>query len=290
MPHPRELLDEGLRLEKAGTLDRALEQYEAALSAATDPSIEAEAWRRQAHVRRLRCEWEEAIAAARRSAETAATADLHDHVAEALNAEAAVHQTCGDFEPARALYERILRETSNERIRGVALQNLASVCGMQDDMAAAARHFREAYDCFARCGYSWGKTHVLNNLGRVYFEQGELDEAGDYLLRAIDESKLIDDLDLLALARLNYGEVLLARGDLGEAETEVSAAVGHFAAAGNQWRRIECLRVLGDLQARKGAQDVAERFYENALRVAEEIGAKAEQQRIAQHLARCRTG
>ncbi|MGH7506223.1 MAG: tetratricopeptide repeat protein [Longimicrobiales bacterium] len=288
MPHPRELLDEGLRLEKAGTLDRALEQYSAALGAATDPGIEAEAWRRQAHVRRLRCEWDLAVAAARRSAETAAEAGLHDHVAEALNAEAAVYQTCGDFEPARALYERILRETSNERIRGVALQNLASVCGMQEDMLSAARHFREAYDCFARCGYAWGKTHVLNNLGRVYLEQGELDEAQDYLLRAIDESKLLDDLDLLALARLNYGEVLLARGAYGEAETEVSAAVGHFAAAGNQWRRIECLRVLGDLQAHKGAPDVAERFYENALRVAEEIGAKAEQQRIAQRLSRMR--
>lgn len=285
MPHPRELLDEGLRLEKAGGLDRALEQYRAALDAATDPGIEAEAWRRQAHVRRLRCEWDLAISAARRSAELAAAADLHDHIAEALNAEAAVHQTCGDFEPARALYEQILRETSNERIRGVALQNLASVCGMQDDMVAAARHFREAYDCFARSGYSWGKTHVLNNLGRVYFEQGELDEAGEYLLRAIEESKLLDDLDLLALARLNYGEVLLARGEMAEAETEVSAAVGHFAAAGNQWRRIECLRVLGDLQARNGAPDVAERFYENALRVAEEIGAKAEQQRIARQLS-----
>jgi predicted negative regulator of RcsB-dependent stress response len=285
MPDARELLDEGLRLEKAGALDRSLDQYRAALEAAIDPATEAEAWRRQAHVHRTRCEWELAFAAARRSAAIAHAAGLRDLLAEALNAEAAVYQSCGDFDPARELYERILEETGDQRIRGVALQNLASLCGMQDDMAAAERYFREAHECFERTGYEWGTAHVLNNLGRVSFEQGHFDAAEDFLLRSLEKAKLLGDLDLLALARLNYGEVLLQRGDYDAVEEEVSAAVGHFTAAGNQWRRIDCLRLLGDLNARTQKVDIAQRFYTAALRVAEEIGAKIEQRQIGQRLA-----
>lgn len=284
MPDARELLDEGLRLEKAGALDRSLEQYRAALDAANDAGTEAESWRRQAHVHRTRCEWELALAAARRSAEIAHAAGLGDLLAEALNAEAAVHQSCGDFDPARALYRRILDLTTDERIRGVALQNLASVCGMQDEMEAAEQYFHEAYACFERTGYAWGTAHVLNNLGRVSFERGYLDRAEDYLLRALEQAKLLGDLDLLALARLNYGEVLLQRGDHPAVEEEVSAAVGHFTAAGNQWRRIDCLRLLGDLHTRTRERAVAERFYTAALRVAEEIGAKVEQRQIRERL------
>ncbi len=284
MSEARELLDEGLRLEKAGSLDRALELYTAALDSAPDAATESEAWRRQSHTLRVRCDWDAAVEAARRSAEIASAADLGDHVAEALNAEAAVYQTRGDFEPARALYERILEQTDDDRIRGVALQNRASLAGMQDDFAAAERDFREAHACFERAEYAWGRAHVLNNLGRVAFEQGKIEEAEQSLLDAIHETKLLGDLDLLALARLNYAEVLLERSNHEEAESVVSASLGHFTTAGNQWRRIDCLRVLGDLYARRDVLDVANRFYDAALQVAEEIGAKAEHRRIEERI------
>src|SRR5690606_35270140 len=189
------------------------------------PAEQSEAWRRQAHVRRLRCDWDDALEAARRAASIAASASLTGALAEALNAEAAVHQSRGDYDLARELYGRILNECADERIRGVALQNLASVCGMQGDYAAAEHWFRDALAAFDRAGYAWGRAHVLNNLGRAALEQGKLDEAEQSLLAAIEETKLIDDLDLLALARLNYAEVLLARSECTEAESLVSASL-----------------------------------------------------------------
>lgn len=286
MTRSREQLDEGLRHEKAGAFDRALERYAAALADAESPAEQSEAWRRQAHVRRLRCEWDGAIEAARRAAAIASSASLPGALAEALNAEAAVHQSRGDYDLARELYGRILNECADERIRGVALQNLASVCGMQGDYAAAEHWFRDALDAFERAGYAWGRAHVLNNLGRAAFEQGKLDDAEQSLLAAIEETKLIDDLDLLALARLNYAEVLLARSECTEAESLVSASLGHYATAGNQWRRIECLRVLGDLHMCSGMTETAPRFYEIALQLAEQIGAKAEQTLLRERLAR----
>ncbi len=126
MTRSREQLDEGLRHEKAGAFDRALERYAAALAEAESPAEQSEAWRRQAHVRRLRCDWDDAIEAARRAASIAASASLTGALAEALNAEAAVHQSRGDYDLARELYGRILNECADERIRGVLINSRPS--------------------------------------------------------------------------------------------------------------------------------------------------------------------
>ena len=289
MPGSRELLDEGLRHEKAGALDRALDRYVAALESAADVAEQSEAWRRQAHVRRLRCEWDAALDAAREAANLARAAGLTNDLAEAMNAEAAVHQSRGDYALARELYTQIPEQSTDDRIRGVALQNLASLCAMEGDYPSAEAHFRDALAAFEHAGYEWGRAHVLNNLGRLAFEQGRLDEAAESLLQAIEETKLIDDLDLLALARLNYAEVLLARSVCGEAESLVSASLGHYATTGNQWRRIECLRVLGDLHVCSGMPDTAIKFYTIALQVAEEIGAKPEQTMLRARLQQVRS-
>src|SRR5919201_6732039 len=88
----REELESGERYERSGALDRALVCYDRAEAAADDPSVLAEALRRKAVVLRLRCEWEEAIQVARRSGDVAREAGLLDCLAEALTAEAAVHQ------------------------------------------------------------------------------------------------------------------------------------------------------------------------------------------------------
>ena len=284
MPQPRELLDEGLRHEKAGVTDRALDCYRSAFDATSDPAERSEAWRRQAHVQRVRCEWHEALAAAREAAAIAEAAGLRDEYAEALNAEAAVYQSRGDYDMARDLYTRIPTLTADDRIAGVALQNLASLRAMEGDYAGAEGHFREALEAFERSDYDWGRAHVLNNLGRLAFDQDRMEEAERMLLDAIEATKLLDDLDLLALARLNYAEVLLARSECGDAELVASASLGHFATVGNQWRRIECLRVLGDLHACSGTTETAQRFYTIALQVAEEIGAKAEQAKLRERL------
>lgn len=284
MPDPRDLLDEGLRLEKTGELERALACYIAALDLVEDAQIASEAWRRRSHVHRARCEWPDALNAARHSANLAEEAGALELLAEALNAEAAVHHSRGDFDQATTLYQQILQTTSDQRIRGIALQNMASVRGMQHDMTAAENFFRAALECFRAVDYAWGKAHVLNNLGRVAFERDRLEEAESLLQQAVAEARAVDDHDLIALAQLNRAEVLLAQGDHDAAEDVVQPALAHFTASGSQWRRIDCLRVLGDVYAHRQAAPVAERFYRHALQIADEIGARIEREQLLERL------
>jgi tetratricopeptide (TPR) repeat protein len=284
----RALLDEGLVLQKAGMLDRAIAKYTEAMEAAGEPAIIAEALRRQSHAYRMRCDWDRAISAARQSADLARTSGLNDLVAEAMNAEGAVHQSVGELTEASRLFEEILTTTADPRIRGVALQNLAAVRAMDGDLSAAAVHFRAAYDCFSNAGYAWGQAHILNNLGRLALDGGNMAEAEESLHRAIDAAMRVEDLDLLAIARLNLAEVLMRLGSHDKAEDAASAALNHFGGSGNHWRSIECLRILGDLNVATGSLDAAHRFYSSALLAAEQIGAKAEQAQLRERLATLR--
>src|SRR5688500_20409537 len=100
MLDPRSRLEEGLRYHKLGMLDEALEHYRVAIDSASDPEVVSEGYCREALAYRAGCRWDEAISSARRSATVALGARLDEQYAQALNAEAIVHQERGAFDAA----------------------------------------------------------------------------------------------------------------------------------------------------------------------------------------------
>lgn len=286
MPDFADQLTRGFRFEKSGVLDRALRAYDAVLESSDDPTLVAEAWRRRSSVLRMRCEWEQAIAAARRSAEEASGASLWPLVGEALNAEAAVHESRGDFARAIELLERVPSITDDERVRGIALHNLGGIAAQRGDLALAEARFAESHERFRRAGYGWGEAFALNNLGRVALDRGDLTRAEELLVHAIVAAQAAEDLDLKALATLNRAEALGRLGDVAQAEELASGALGFFTFAGNDWRRIECLRLLGDVCVWRGNRASAERCWEQALAMARAIGAEHERELLEERMTR----
>jgi tetratricopeptide (TPR) repeat protein len=275
MPDSVELLDVAKGYEAAGSLDRALSAYERSRQSTKDPAIIAEALRHEADIHRTRCDWDQALTAARASATAAEAAGLPDQLAEAVNAEAAVHHTRGDFTRASSLYRRILDMPVHDRVRGIAFQNLALVSVQANQDREAEPFFRKSIGCFRRAGYVRGEVIALINLGRYRLERSEPD-AVEALADAERRALHLGDLDLLAMARLNYAEALLLSGDEEHAEDIACIAMGHFDVTDNAFRRIECLRILGDIQRRRGENESARRFYERALGIADRIDASAE--------------
>ena len=288
MPDPLGDIEEGLRLEKFGMLDRALAHYEAAASG-SDPLTVTTALRRQASVLRTRCHWEGALAAARESAAVAIEHGLHDAHAEALNAEAAVFQSQGDFDAARPLLERILGMTTDPRIRGVALQNLGSIAAETGDLETAEHRFLESYSCFQAADYAWGQAFALNNYGRAAMDRENFEIAERVLSRAVDLARDIEDLDLAALATMNLAETMLCTHDLERADEAASTALGYFDMAGNRWRRVECLRLLGDINQRDGQPEIARRCYEQGLELARSLSVQLEITRLEERLRALRS-
>ena len=280
------LLSEGIRAEKLGVLDRALSAYEEAAATATHPDVVAEALTRQADVLRVQCDWGRALEIARRAQEVAREAGLPGRQAQALNAEASVHLARGDHDGAVPLLEQMVRVSDDVRLRGIGLQNLGSVYAQRGDLDAAERMFAESFACFRDCGYERGQAIALNNQGRVALDRGDAVHAKAVLETALTAARHVEDEELIALATTNLSEATLATGDYPRAHDLLCSALGHFRESGNRWREVECLRLLGTINARRGYRDEARRSFERGMQLALEIDARLEVAAIGRELER----
>lgn len=280
------MLAEGIRAEKLGLHDRALSAYEAAAAESPDVEVVAEALRRQADVLRIRCEWEQALVVARRAQQVAREAALPRFYAEALNSEASVFLSRGDHDGALPLLEEIVRVSDNPRLRGIGLQNLGSIHAQRRDLDAAERAFAESYACFQACGYERGQAIALNNQGRAALDFADLERAKRLLGQAVDAAREVQDEELIALTLTNLGEAMLAASDFDRANDLVCTALGHFRVSENRWREVECLRLLGAINERRGHLKEALRCFERGLGLAREIDARMEIAIIEAELAR----
>lgn len=281
------LLADGVRAERSGALDRALFCYQSVADTCADPDLKAEALTRQADVLRARCDWQAALDAARRAQGVAegASPPLLDRLAEAVNAEANVLLCTGDFVAAAAKYELIAAKARDARLRGIALQNLGSVYAQCGQPIAAERAFTESLEQFQSSGYKRGQAIALNNLGRLALDSRDCARARPLLSQALTIARDEEDHDLSALASLNLAAALCDEGQLDRAQDLAMAALGYFSDCANRWREVECLRLIGDINAKCEDRDNAARCYHLALNLAEQIGSEPEMQITRERLA-----
>ena len=287
MSESHDLIADGVRAERAGAMDRALSCYETVASTTNDPALLAEALTREADVHRARCDWTRALDAARRAQAAAESVSppLLRQLDEAVNAEANVLMCSGDFIAAATKYELIAAKSGDPRVRGMALQNLGSIYAQCGQPAAAERAFAESLENFTLAGYARGQGIALNNMGRLALDQSKCPEGRELLQEALAVAREVEDLDLVALVSLNLAGAYCTDGQLDRAQDLAMTALGYYRDSENSWRQIECLRLIGDINARCEDVTNATRCYNLALRLAEEIGSEPEmlvsQERLA---------
>jgi tetratricopeptide (TPR) repeat protein len=277
------VLREGMVHQRAGALDAAMACYQR-IATSTDPALASAGWRHVAGVHRLHSEWDAAIEAARRAARLAEDAGIRELYAEALNAEAIVHQMREDFARATPLLEQMLEITADAKGQGIALQNLGSIAAQQGDFARARKYFLRSHRCFEQAGYTHGVAFVLNNFGRAALDHANARVALPMLEDALGAARRVGDGDLEALVHRNLAEAAVAIDDREGAHGHLDAAERSFAAAGNRARLVECLRLRGELAERELGSDAAREQYRIAHALATEVGALGEVARIAERL------
>lgn len=280
-----EALEHAVRLERAGYIDQAVEAFQRIAATSDEPGVVARALRHQADAYRILSQWKPAIELARRSAKAAKSAGLTILFAEALNAEAAVHQSRGAFDDAIPLLENILAVVDDDRIRGSALQNLGSIAAMNKDFATAQAHFEESMNSFRRAGYQRGEAIALGNAAAIANDVGDYPRAAELANEAIKLARGLHDYDTQAHASLNYARALIGLEDFDRAEEMLSTAFGFFTIGGNPYRQVAALRILGDLGRRQGKIENAARCYQHALGIARRIDATAEAEQLVERLA-----
>lgn len=227
------------------------------------------ALRHESIVRRQRSEWSEAIALARQAAEAARGAGLNDALAEAYNAEAVVHQSRGAFEEAESLLADAFVTTDDDRLLGAVLANLGSIAAQRGDLEGARTHLIGSARKFRDCRYFLGEASVLNNLGRLGLDQGNGRVALPMLHDALGAARRAGDAELIAIVQRNLGEAMWLAGDADGAESMTTTALATFTAEGNEARRAECLRILGELDEARGERARAVERWRAALAIAD---------------------
>lgn len=285
MDDAAELIADGVRAERTGALDRALDAFRTVAETSRDPGYRAQALTHEADVRRAQCDWVAATEAARRAQGIAWDADLPERYLEALNAEANILSARGRFDEARPILERVAAGATDPRLRGIALQNLGTIHAQSGQRGAAERAFSESLGNFHKAGYDRGECIALNNLGRLALDGGDCARARPLLERAFAVARRLEDEDLAAIASLNLGWSLCEVGDVDRAQDHAMAALGYFAGCENRWREIECFRLIGDINMRCEDHANAERCYRISLTFAEQIGCEPEARATRDRLA-----
>ena len=147
------------------------------------------------------------------------------------------------------------------------------------DYATALATFREGLELSRKVGDEAIHHRLLNCLGWLHFELGDLDGAAELNRRSAEEGRRRKDPGTLPNAELNLGDIFLVRGDYGLAR-EMFDRVDRFARdpSTSAWMRfrysIRLASSQGELALARGDLEEAERHARRCLDLATRTNAR----------------
>lgn len=210
-------------------------------------------------------EFESAMAEYRKAMKIAEKEGRRGRLSDVMSAVAALQSLVGQFEQALAsdsVSLRMARNAENEWDVAGALIGLGNTLNSIGEFKSAHAHYSEADQIFRELGDELGRSTPLNNIGTIWFFQGDYEQALESFIAVLEILKEHNVYnEFLAIVVGNIGEVYYEKGRLEDAEEWLMTAVGIADSVGA--RRVEAsirtnlaktLRNRGDLG---GAREVA---------------------------------
>lgn len=235
-----------------------------------EPSV---AWR-TGLIHHLRGDLDLAVGAYERGMAAVPASDQDVHAALVLAWGAAARWLRGDLagsEEAATRARAIAVECGDHAAAAAAHTALAMVAASTGDRRANDAHYLRALDHAERAGDALQIIRIRSNRGSRCLEEGAYDDALHELDVALELADVSGFGSLRAMVLLNRGEVLLHLGRLEEAHRDLTAARAAFQAQGSRSVGY-ALGILGDLHATRGDHAMARTSYEEALRLADDVG------------------
>lgn len=278
-------MDAGAAYVRSGMTDRALEAYQDAITLARSDAELADSHVQAAHVFRLRSDWDDARKHAAIALDLAHRSGSDDLAAEALNVEVGIHMIRGNLDEAATHSARGLALSRSARVRGITLQNQATIAARRAEFGEARRLLEESIVAFREARNDQGIATSLVNSAAVAMDAGELNRALDLGDEAIAFTRTILAHDLLLTAVQNQAHVMVKLGWFEKAQTMVTEAFGFFTTARNLVRQAECLEIMGELNSmRDGDLPTAHRAFTLAKEIADKSGDSILSARLASKL------
>src|SRR3989442_3376896 len=143
-------------------------------------------------------------------------------------------------------------------------------------LQAAKQHCDQALALHQRLGQERVANEILNNLGDVYWAQGNVEEARRLQRQCLERGRKLKEYTAVAAAAAELARYAFADGQLGEAIDLAGEARQAAGRAGNHIFEARALALEGMAADRQGRHAVADRAFRHACDLLRERGALAE--------------
>jgi tetratricopeptide (TPR) repeat protein len=158
--------------------------------------------------------------------------------------------------------------------RGRALCTAASFAGIQGDLALARVLSQDSLAACESAGDQFGVAVSLHHLGYMAMQQGDLEQAEDYLGRGLDMARRLQDAWLVDLLINDLGHVARAQGDLARARSLFGECVAVARQSGSKFSLAYDLISLASVVLEQGDHQHAAALDEESLTLFQELGEK----------------
>jgi len=191
---------------------------------------------------------------------------------------ARLHESLGDYNQARRLYEESLHiaEELGDRA-GVArvLHNLGVLAQQQGDYGQAWQFYEESLRIKEELGNRAGVATTLHQLGNLAYLQGDYGQARHLYQESLRIKEELGDRAGVATTLHQLGMLAQDTGDYGQARQFYERAAETFRNLGARREQATVLHNLGALAQDTGDYGQARQFYQESLRISEELGDRA---------------
>lgn len=143
-------------------------------------------------------------------------------------------------------------------------------------LPAAKQHCDQALALHKRLGQERVANEILNNLGDVYYAQGNVEEARRLQRQCLERGRKLKEFTAVAASGAELARYALADGQLDEAIELAGEARRAAELAGNHIFQARAFALEGMAEERRGRHTVADRAFRHACDLLRERGALAE--------------
>lgn len=215
----------------------------------------------------------------------------HRHV---LNLLGAAHFALGALPEAAARFgeaRELALQDDDLLLLARSTNNLGALANLRGEPDAALAHYHLALPAYQRVGQHRGMAEAYHNIAITHRDMGNLEEADEHELRAIEHALDAANARLAAMGRIGRAEIALRRGDAALAECTGRLAHEEFARLGDFQNEADALRLIGVACAAQSRHAEALDSFGRALTLARARAyalneAETLRDRAAAHLAR----
>ena len=181
----------------------------------------------------------------------------------------------GDRDAANAAWSRTLELATRDDdllLMAQATNNLGALANLEGRHEDALWQYRLALPMLQRLGQPGLLAQGYHNMAITFRDVGELTEADEHELRAIDYAQDGGATRVAAMGRTGRAEIALRRGDAPLAESTARIAIDELEVLGDPMNEADAHRVVGAACAAQSRHDDALSAFDRALSLARAHG------------------